>query len=142
VQNSLLQPSVDPTAPLFPAPHELRPRSVERSRAVPLAEAQRHDTDAASIHADSVPISERFCSSLALSALLAFGSAPLLAHAATVESHTLLICGLCCVVAAIVIQISERRRAVVQLTQAARARGLDHEGARQQARATLALWLS
>ena len=141
MQQSLLQPIADPTA-LFPTSQELRAPSALRNRAVPLAEVDRDAAVAASIHADAVPISERFCGALGLSAILAFGSGPMLAHAANINSHILMLFGLCSIVAAIAIQISERRRVIILLTQAALARGLDPTTARAQARATLKLWLS
>lgn len=143
MQHTVLPGIVDPSAPLFaPAPERhLARRDVSRARAIPDAECAP-DSALAVIHAASAPVSERFCGALALSALLGVGSAPLLAHAATVESHSLLLCGLSSIVAAVAIQIAERRRAIIQLTRTGIESGLDPEDARDGARATLKLWLS
>jgi hypothetical protein len=136
-------PRIDPTAPLFVPAAERRSaaRDATRARAVLGAECAPDDALAV-IHAASAPVSERFCGALALSALLGIGSAPLLAHAATVQSQALLLCGLSSIVAAVVIQITERRRAIIQLTRAGVEKGLDADDARDGARATLNLWLS
>jgi hypothetical protein len=123
------------------AQHRPEARDATRARAVPDAECAP-DSALGVIHAASAPASERFCGALALSALLGIGSAPLLAHAATVQSHALLLCGLSSIVAAVAIQITERRRAIIQLTRAGVERGLDADDARDAARATLNLWLS
>jgi hypothetical protein len=139
VQQTVFQP-IDPSASLFsPAPELRAPERVNHAGAH--AQAYRDDPSEVII-AGSEPISERFCGAQAASALLAFGAAPLLAHAAAVSSQGFVLAGLSSVVAAIAIQISERRRVVVQLTQVALARGVDRETARGQARATLELWLS
>jgi hypothetical protein len=143
MQHTILPRIVDPSAPLF-APTSERHRAARdatRARAVPDAECAP-DGALSVIHAASAPVSERFCGALALSALLGIGSAPLLAHAATVQSHALWLCGLSGIVAAIAIQITERRRAIIQLTRAGIENGLDADDARDGARATLKLWLS
>lgn len=143
MQHTVLPRIVDPTAPLFVPAAERRheARDATRARVAPEASCTA-ESALAVIHAASAPASERFCGALALSALLGVGSAPLLAHAATVQSHALLLCGLSGIVAAIGIQIAERRRAIIQLTRAGVERGLDVDDARDGARATLNLWLS
>ncbi len=147
MQHTALEQIADPTTTLF-APgtaHDLRyPVSTAqaRARALPKPVAAVAGSDELAIHPVAAAASERFCGALALSALFAFGSAPLLAHAATVDSPALLFLGLCCLAAALVIQLSERRRAVIQLTQIGLGRGLTREAAQQQARAILKLWLS
>lgn len=141
MQHTVIQP-IDPTVPLFSPTHELRATAERAARALPQTEAGSEEVFDSAFIASSGPISERFCGAQAVSALLAFGSAPLLAHAAAVSSHGFVLCGLSCVVAAIAIQISERRRVVIHLTRAALALGVDPATARRQARATLELWLS
>jgi hypothetical protein len=143
MQHTILPRIVDPSAPLFiPAPdRHLAEHDATRARAIPDAECSP-DAALAMIRAASTPVSERFCGALALSALLGIASAPMLAHAATVQSHVLMLCGLSSLAAAVVIQIAERRRAIIELTRAGMAKGLDAEDARDGAHSTLKLWLS
>jgi hypothetical protein len=152
VQHTVLEQIADPTSSLFapgvrrvlrsPPPGAPSYQAGAAPEATVASEAAVASAEAGPSVVDTAPISERFCGALGLSALFAFGSAPLLAHAAAVDSPVMVFIGLSSVAAAAVIQVSERRRAVIRLTQLALARGLDREAARQQARATLKLWLS
>jgi hypothetical protein len=149
VQHTVLEQIADPTTSMF-APGVARetrsPMPTRQSHAPAAAElaleAAVPTNEELAIEADTVPISERFCGAMGLSSLFAFGSAPLLAHAAAVDSPVMVFMGLSSVAAAAVIQLSERRRAIARLTQVVLARGLEREVARQRARAILKLWLS
>lgn len=86
--------------------------------------------------------SERFGVALALSALTGVCAAPLLAHGSAVESNGMIGAGIACVVGAVVVQITERRRALATLIADGRARGLDPREAKSEAKTTLKRWLS
>lgn len=90
----------------------------------------------------SSPIAERFCGALGVSALLGFGSATLFAHGAAADSALALGLGFCGMIGALVLQLVERRRVKILLTEAALQRGLDPDSARRDARERLRLWLS
>ena len=90
----------------------------------------------------SSPIAERFCGALGVSALLGFGSATLFAHGAAADSALALALGFCGMIGAVVLQLVERRRVKILLTEAALERGLDPDSARRDARERLRLWLS
>ena len=74
--------------------------------------------------------------------MLGFGAATLLAHGAAADSALALGIGLCGLVGAVVLQLVERRRAKILLTEAALERGLDPDSARRDACERLRLWLS
>jgi len=90
----------------------------------------------------SSPIAERFCGALGVSALLGFGAATLFAHGAATDSALALGIGFCGMIGAVVLQLVERRRVKILLTEAALERGLDPDSARRDARERLRLWLS
>lgn len=137
---SLANTSVSP----FNTAAELsRPRPVpEPAAAVAAVRALTINTDGDVVPLPSSPIAERFCGALALSALLGFGAATLFAHGASADSPLAMAFGLSGVFGALAIQIVERRRAKILLTEAALERGLEPTAARHDARERLRLWLS
>src|SRR5262245_12943025 len=110
------------------SPFSPTPEVSLRQRPAALASSPRSATRAAvvtaSLESDAVllpasPIAERFCGALGVSALLGFGSATLLAHGAASDGTLAVAIGFCGMVAAVVLQLVERRRAKILLTEAA-----------------------
>lgn len=143
MQHVLLEPAADATSSVFtPEPDALHHPSsgaVQRTIAACVEPTVRADARDAS---ESSAISDRFCCAVALSALLALGSAPLLAHGAAIDSMLAVASGVGCFFGGVVLHLVERRRALALLTRSAVARGLDPRGARLEARETLQRWLS
>lgn len=133
------------------SPFSAAPELSLRQRPAPAASSARSAAPPAvlSVSAESdpvllpsSPIAERFCGALGVSALLGFGSATLFAHGAAADSALALGLGFCGMIGAVVLQLVERRRAKILLTEAALERGLDPDSARRDARERLRLWLS
>lgn len=145
MQQLLVDPIADATSSVFSpepsvlarAPGAAAARIDPSARAAALGAAENERWAA-----DHSPISDRFCSAVALSALLAFGSAPLLAHGAAIDSMLAVGCGVSCFIGGVLLHVVERRRAIGLLTRSAIERGLDGRTAQLRARETLQRWLS
>ena len=130
------------------SPFSPTPEVSLRQRPAAAAGARSSTRAALSVGADdpvllpSSPIAERFCGALGVSALLGFGAATLFAHGAATDSALALGIGVCGMIGAVVLQLVERRRVKILLTEAALERGLDPDSARRDARERLRLWLS
>lgn len=85
---------------------------------------------------------DRFCAAMAMSALLGFTAAALLAHGVAVESSGPVALAIACLLGAVLFQVVERRHTWKVLVERARAAGLSEEQAKQEARETIKRWLS
>jgi hypothetical protein len=140
---SLADTTVSPFSPTA----EVSPRQRPAASAPATRYSTRAVASSTSVESDPVllpssPIAERFCGALGVSALLGFGSATLSAHGAAADSALALGLGFCGMLGAVVLQLVERRRVKILLTEAALERGLDPDSARRDARERLRLWLS